>query len=58
MDIEPGMIEATTTPPPMGIVSTGTMMITTTVTTGVMTAMDMAVKAATAAAEEVYTSVV
>ena len=62
MDIEPGMIEATTTPPPMGIVSTGvvstgTMMITTTVAIGVMTAMDIAVKAATAAAEEVYTSV-
>ncbi len=58
MDIEPGMIEATTTPPPMGIVSTGTMMITTTVTTGVMIAMDIAVMAATVAAEEAFTSVV
>ena len=57
MDVEQGMIGATTTPPPMGAVSTDTMMITTTVTIGVMTAMDIAVKAATAAAEEVYTSV-
>ncbi len=52
------MIEAITTTPPIGAGSTDTMMITTTMTIGVMTAMDTAVKAATIAAEEAYTSVV
>ncbi len=56
MDMDPGMIEAAATRPPMGVVSTGTMMITTMIIM-VMTAMDIAVKAATAAAEEAYTSV-
>jgi len=62
IDVEQGMIEATseaaTTTLPMGAVSTDTMMITTTVTIGAMTAMGIAVEAATVAAEEVYTSVV
>ncbi len=61
IDVEQGMIEATseaaTTTPPMGTVSTDTMMITTTVTIGVMTAMDIAVEAVIVAAEEVYTLV-
>ena len=58
MDVGQGMIETTTTRPPMDVVSTDTMMVTTPVTTGVMTAMDIAVGAVTVAAEEVYTSVV
>jgi len=70
LDIEQGMIEATveatieatTTPPPIGAVSSDTMMITTMIITTmiimVTTAMDIAVKAATVAAEEAYTSVV
>ena len=58
MDVEQGMIETTTTRPPMDVVSTDTIMITTPVSTVVMTAMDIAVGAVTVAAEEVYTSVV
>ncbi len=65
LDIEQGMIEATveatieatTTPPPIGAVSSDTMMITTMIIM-VTTAMDIAVEAATIAADEVYTSVV
>ncbi len=62
MDVEQSMvettIEATTAGPPMGVVSTDTMMTTATVTIGVMTAMDIVVKVGTIAAEEGYTSVV
>jgi len=61
MDVEQGMIEAmieaTTANPPMGTVSTDTIMITTMIIM-VMTAMDTAVKATTVAAEEAFTSVV
>ncbi len=61
LDIEQGMIEATITTPHIGAVSTDTMMITTMMITTmiimVTTAMDIAVEAATTAAEEVYTSV-
>ena len=74
MDVEQGtietMIEATvettveatiaaaTITPPTGAVSTDTMMITITMIIMDMTAMDIAVKAATVAAEEAFTSVV
>ena len=51
-------IEAATTKPPMGDVSTDTMMITITMIIMDMTAMDIAVKAATVGAEEALTSVV
>ena len=51
-------IEAATTKPPMGDVSTDTMMITITMIIMDMTAMDIAVKAVTVAAEEAFTSVV
>ncbi len=61
MDIE-GMIEATIETTieaaarrPIGAVSTDTMMITATVITEVMTAMDIAVEVVTVAAEEAYT---
>ncbi len=74
MDVEQGMIEATikatieamieatieatTANPAMGAVSTDTMMITITMIIMDMTAMDIAVKAVTVAAEEAFTSVV
>jgi hypothetical protein len=61
MDVEQVTIETTieaAARPPIGAVSADTMMITATVITEVMTAMDIAVMAATVAAEEAFTSVV
>ena len=52
------MLEAATTTPPIGTVSTDTIMITITMIIMVMTAMDTAGKATTVAAEEAFTSVV
>ena len=51
-------IEAATTKPPMGDVGTDTMVITMTMIIMAITAMDIAVMAATVAAEEAFTSVV
>ena len=51
-------IEAATTKPPMGDVGTEAIMITMTTIIMVKTAMDIAVKAVTVAAEEAFTSVV
>ncbi len=51
-------IEAATTKLPMGDVGTEAIMITMTMIIMAITAMDIAVKAATVAAEEAFTSVV
>ena len=51
-------IEAATTKPPMGDVGTEAIMITMTMIIMATTAMDIAVMAATVAAEEAFTSVV
>jgi hypothetical protein len=51
-------IEAATKKPPMGDVGTDAKMITMTMIMMAITAMDIAVKAATVAAEEAFTSVV
>ncbi len=51
-------IEAATTKPPMGDVSTEAIMITMTMIIMAITAMDIAVRAATVGAEEAFTSVV
>ncbi len=51
-------IEAATTKPPMGDVGTDAIMITMTMIIMAITAMDIAVMAATVAAEEAFTSVV
>ncbi len=51
-------IEAATTKPPMGDVGTEAIMITMTMSIMATTAMDIAVMAATVAAEEAFTSVV
>jgi len=51
-------IEAVTTKPPMGDVGTEAIMITMTMIIMATTAMDIAVMAATVAAEEAFTSVV
>ncbi len=50
-------IEAATTKPPMGDVGTEAIMITMTMIIMATTAMDIAVMAATVAAEEAFTSV-
>ena len=51
-------LEAATTKPPMGDVGTEAIMITMTIIIMAITAMDIAVRAATVAAEEAFTSVV
>ena len=51
-------IEAATTKPPMGDVGTEAIMITMTMIIMAITAMDIAVRAATIAAEEAFPSVV
>ena len=51
-------IAAATTKPPMGDVGTEAIMITMTMIIMATTAMDIAVRAATVAAEEAFTSVV
>ncbi len=51
-------IEAAATKPPMGDVGTDAIMIIITLIIMAITAMDIAVRAATVAAEEAFTSVV
>jgi len=51
-------IEAVATKPPMSAVGTEAIMITMTMIIMAITAMDIAVRAATVAAEEAFTSVV